>query len=260
MKASMRMALARGPAPSCPRAKRKKRTGNEVLALSLLLEACKDHLGALDVLCGVQQVLKQGVVAPRHARRLVGGAVRVALGLPGLAANEAVQVGALLVPRALLHRVALGALGLWQGGGGAGFVCERGVGGARENPTRLCAGSLLRAAAAGGAGASRWCRAEGRAAVASGRQRVQHSLKILALQGREWRAEDKAVQKCVVWSQGALCGGGGGGEKCAHMRGAAGLLLTPWLRHPCCANRVMCAARRARHTNSSLATDCQWPT
>lgn len=90
------------------------RTGYEVLALALLLKAGKDHLGALDVLCGVQKVVKESVLAPHHAGRLVGSAVGKALCLARLATKEAVQVGTLLVPSALLHSVALRALGLWR--------------------------------------------------------------------------------------------------------------------------------------------------
>ncbi len=86
-------------------------TGNEVLALALLLQPRKNHLGALDVLGGVQQVLEQGLVTPGDARVLVGGRVGVPLGLPRLAAHQAIQVRALLVPSTLLHSVALGALG-----------------------------------------------------------------------------------------------------------------------------------------------------
>ncbi len=86
-------------------------TGNEVLALALLLQPRENHLGALDVLGGVQQVLEQGLIAPGDARVRVGGRVGVPLGLPRLAPHEAIQVRALLVPRTLLHSVALGALG-----------------------------------------------------------------------------------------------------------------------------------------------------
>ena len=43
--------------------------GDEVAALRLLLDAREDHLGARDVLRGVEQVLEEGILAPRHAYR-----------------------------------------------------------------------------------------------------------------------------------------------------------------------------------------------
>ncbi len=48
---------------------------DEVVAVALLLEAGEDHLGALDVLLGVLEVLEEGVLAPGHAcgKRAGGG-------------------------------------------------------------------------------------------------------------------------------------------------------------------------------------------
>ena len=66
----------------------------------------------LDVLLGVLEVVEEGVVSPGDAGLLVGGGVGVSLGLAGLAAEEAVEVGPLLVSAALLDGVALRALGL----------------------------------------------------------------------------------------------------------------------------------------------------
>lgn len=51
----------------------------------------------LDVLLGVQQVVKQRLFVPGHAGALVGGAEGVALRGARSAADQAVQVGALLV-------------------------------------------------------------------------------------------------------------------------------------------------------------------
>ena len=66
----------------------------------------------LDVLLGVLEVVEEGLVSPGDAGLLVGGGVGVSLGLAGLAAEEAVEVGSLLVGAALLDGVALRALGL----------------------------------------------------------------------------------------------------------------------------------------------------
>lgn len=76
--------------------------GNEVLTVTGRLDAGKDHLGALDVVLGRQEVLKESVLPPGNAGVLVGGGVGVILRLAGLAPEEAVQVGALLVRAALL--------------------------------------------------------------------------------------------------------------------------------------------------------------
>jgi len=91
-------------------------------ALRLLLKASKDHLGARDELLGVDEVpvplisnqrkeekkgkgrddiLVEGLLVPDNALVDVGLGVRVASGLAGLAAKEAVQVGAGLVRTAL---------------------------------------------------------------------------------------------------------------------------------------------------------------
>jgi hypothetical protein len=51
----------------------------------------------LDVLLGVLKVFKQSVFAPLDTRLLVGTGVGVSIGLTGLAAEEAVEIGSLLV-------------------------------------------------------------------------------------------------------------------------------------------------------------------
>ena len=56
--------------------------------------ACKDHLGAGDVLLGVGEVLVQGVVAPGDALVLVGLSVGEASGLTCLASNQSPEVRA----------------------------------------------------------------------------------------------------------------------------------------------------------------------
>jgi len=66
----------------------------------------------LDVLLGVLEVIEESIVSPRDSRFLVCTGVRVAFRLPGLAAEETVQVGTLLMRTALFNSVALGALGL----------------------------------------------------------------------------------------------------------------------------------------------------
>lgn len=87
------------------------RTGNEVFTLCLLLKPRENHLGSLDVLGGVKEVLKQGVVTPNHAGSFVGGRVRITISLARLTAKEAVQIGTLLVTCTLLNSVALRTLG-----------------------------------------------------------------------------------------------------------------------------------------------------
>ena len=82
---------------------------NQIFALVLLLDAGEDHLGALDVLLRRKEVVEEGLVLPDDARILVGLRVRVAGGLAGLAAEEAVEVRALLVRAARLDGVALAA-------------------------------------------------------------------------------------------------------------------------------------------------------
>lgn len=85
---------------------------NQVATLLWLLQAGKDHLGALDVLLRSQEVLEQRLVCPRDARVLVGRRVRIAFGLTRLTVDHAVEVGALLVGAALVRGVALRAFGL----------------------------------------------------------------------------------------------------------------------------------------------------
>ena len=62
------------------------------------------RLGALDVLCRVDEVCREDVLSPCDARVLVRGRVREAVDRPGRATNDAVQVGALLVHAALTQR------------------------------------------------------------------------------------------------------------------------------------------------------------
>jgi hypothetical protein len=86
--------------------------GDEVLALALLLETGEDHLGALDVLGRVDEVLHESILAPVDASGLVGGRVGKVRDGTGGTAEETVQVGALLVALTLTDSVALRALGL----------------------------------------------------------------------------------------------------------------------------------------------------
>ena len=75
---------------------------DEIGAVLFLLEPREDHLGALDVPLGVEQVFKEGLVAPDDTRVLVGGRVRKAIDRAGLTAEQAPQVGALLGAAALV--------------------------------------------------------------------------------------------------------------------------------------------------------------
>merc|ERR1711934_524926 len=68
--------------------------GHEVVALLLLLNASEGHLGALDVLLGVDEVLGKDLLIPGDARLLVGTGVVVPIHSAGLAAEETGQVGA----------------------------------------------------------------------------------------------------------------------------------------------------------------------
>jgi len=87
---------------------------DDVAALLVLLQAGENHLGARDVLLRVDQVLEEVLVGPDDARALVGLGELVALRLAALAAEHAVEVGAVLVRAARVARVALRALGLEQ--------------------------------------------------------------------------------------------------------------------------------------------------
>lgn len=89
---------------------------DQVIAILVLLEATKGHLGAGNVLLGVLKVFKQGLVVPDNALVLVGIGEGVAGGGTGLAAEEAVQVGADLVATVLLDGVALSTTGLEEVG------------------------------------------------------------------------------------------------------------------------------------------------
>lgn len=86
------------------------------MAILLLLEATKGHLGAGNVLLGVLNVIEQGLVVPGNALVLVGVGEVVAGGGTRLAAKEAVQVGADLVATVLLDGVALSTTGLEEVG------------------------------------------------------------------------------------------------------------------------------------------------
>merc|ERR1740129_949621 len=86
--------------------------GDEVRALLVLLDACKDHLRPRHVLLRVDKVLEEVLAGPDDAGVLVGLGVGEAVIGPGLAADEAPEGGALLRVAALLAGVALGALGL----------------------------------------------------------------------------------------------------------------------------------------------------
>ena len=83
--------------------------GDEVVAVLVLLETAKGHLGAGNVLLGVLEVFKQRLLVPLNAFLLVGIGVGIALDLAGLAAKEAVQHGADLVALAFLQGMALRA-------------------------------------------------------------------------------------------------------------------------------------------------------
>jgi len=90
--------------------------GNQVLAVLLLLETTKGHLGAGNVLLGVLEVSKEGVLLPGDALALVGVGVGVALDGAGLATKKTVQSRADLVGTALLDGVALSTAGLEEVG------------------------------------------------------------------------------------------------------------------------------------------------
>lgn len=98
---------------------------NQVVAVLLLLQAAKGHLGAGDVLLGVLEVLEQGLLLPGDAGLLVGVGVGVALGGAGLAAEEAVQGRADLVAAVGLDGVALGTTGLEEVGTLLSVTCGR---------------------------------------------------------------------------------------------------------------------------------------
>ena len=66
----------------------------------------------LDVLLGVLEVFKEGVVSPGDTRLLVGTGVGVSVGLSRLTSEKAVKIGSLLVGSTLLNGVALRALDL----------------------------------------------------------------------------------------------------------------------------------------------------
>ena len=65
----------------------------ELLALLRLLDAREDHFRALDVLLRREQVVEQRVLAPNYTGVFVCVRERVARGLAGLAAEDAVPAG-----------------------------------------------------------------------------------------------------------------------------------------------------------------------
>merc|ERR1712046_33137 len=67
---------------------------DEVLPLVGLLDASEGHLGALDVLLGVLEVLEEDFVGPGDARLLIGARVGEAIHLARLASEEPGEVGA----------------------------------------------------------------------------------------------------------------------------------------------------------------------
>ena len=77
--------------------------------LLVLLDAGEDHLRALDELLRVREPLVHRLVVPRHAAPRHGAAEGEARRRAGRAAEDAVQVRALLVRAAGLDRVALAA-------------------------------------------------------------------------------------------------------------------------------------------------------
>lgn len=89
---------------------------NEVVAILLLLQAAKGHLGARNVLLGVLKVVEQGLVIPDDTLVLVGVGEGIARGGTALAAKEAVQVGSDLVAAVGLDGVALSTTGLEEVG------------------------------------------------------------------------------------------------------------------------------------------------
>jgi hypothetical protein len=89
---------------------------DEVIAILLLLQATKGHLGAGNVLLGVLKVLKQGLLVPGDTLVLVGIGEGVASSGTRLAAEETVQVGSDLVAAVGLDGVALSTTGLEEVG------------------------------------------------------------------------------------------------------------------------------------------------
>lgn len=71
--------------------------GNEVSTLLGLLKASENHLSAGNVLLGVVEVLIQSLFVPCDSGVLVGGSVSKALAASGLATEESVERGTLLV-------------------------------------------------------------------------------------------------------------------------------------------------------------------
>ncbi len=69
---------------------------DEIGAFLRLLDTRENHLGTRDVLLRVQQVCKEGVLAPHNARVLVRRCVGVPFHGAALTSEDPVQVGALL--------------------------------------------------------------------------------------------------------------------------------------------------------------------
>lgn len=86
--------------------------GNDVGTVTGLLETVKGHLSSRNVLLGVLEILKEGLLVPGDALLDVSLGVGVALGLAGLAAKDTVQIGTDLVGTTSLNGVALGTTGL----------------------------------------------------------------------------------------------------------------------------------------------------
>ena len=66
----------------------------------------------LNVFLGIFQILKERIIAPDDTGLLVGGRIRIAVGLSGLTTKEAVQIGSLLVRPTGFNSMALRAFGL----------------------------------------------------------------------------------------------------------------------------------------------------
>lgn len=76
--------------------------GNEVSTLLLLLDGSSSHLGALDVLLGVLDVVEQSLLAPKDTSITVGLGVGVPLGSSRHTSEKPVQVGPSLVDSSLI--------------------------------------------------------------------------------------------------------------------------------------------------------------
>src|SRR6478736_7538613 len=84
--------------------------GDQVVDLLLALDAGEDHLGARDLGPGVLDVVGEGSFVPGQAGVLVGGGIAVGLDRARMPADQAVELGADEVARALADLVAGAAL------------------------------------------------------------------------------------------------------------------------------------------------------